>query len=749
MRRLAPDADPILLPLAALLNGLGYVFIARLDEELAAAAGQLDRGRHRRLRRHALRRARRPRTSSATATRSPSSASACCCCRCCPASARRSTAPASGSSVGPVSFQPGEFAKIVLAIFFAAYLVEKRELLATSVWQVGPLRLPDPKYLGPVLLAWGVIAGRDGRPEGPRLLAAVLRPVRGDALGRHRAHVVPRDRRWPVRRRAPGSRGGRSATCRTASTIWLDPWKDPSGDGYQIVQGLFAMAFGGITGTGLGLGGDVRIPASETDFIFAVIAEELGLLGGALVICAFLLMVGSGLRIAVAGRPRLRQAAGHRPHHAARPPGVHHHRRRHPTAAAHRCHAAVRVLRRLVARRQLRAARPAAADRATRTSGAASRPRPTAAAGGVNRRSAASASASSCCYLALFVMLNWIQVVAGGRPRRQPAQHRPGATRLQPAAGHDRLRRRRGAGPERRQPRHRVRVRPGAHLSRRATSSASPPASSRSATAPPASSSSTTTSSSGTTFEQQVRGFGDLFVARENVGNVTVSLRKDVQQVARDAARRPRGLGRRPRPPHRRAARLLELPVATTRTCLSTTDQAAAETGLGAATTWHPASPLRAHQYQERYFPGSTFKVVTGSVGLADRQGHHRASPSTRGARATLPPQTDVAISNFGGQLCGGTLFEILRVSCNTAFAEMGAETIGPDDMVDGAESLGFNAARRPSTCPTPAKSVFPTDFTNNLPEAGPGRRSARTTCRPPRCRWRWWPPASPTAARS
>ena len=74
------------------------------------------------------------------------------------------------------------------------------------------------------------------------------------------------------------------------------------------------MAFGGTTGTGLGLGGDVRIPASENDFIFAVIAEELGLLGGALVIMAFLLMVGSGLRIAVAGRPRLRQAARHRPH---------------------------------------------------------------------------------------------------------------------------------------------------------------------------------------------------------------------------------------------------------------------------------------------------------------------------------------------------------------------------------------------------------------------------------------------------
>jgi cell division protein FtsW (lipid II flippase) len=85
---------------------------------------------------------------------------------------------------------------------------------------------------------------------------------------------------------------------RTRVDIWLDPWKDPGASGYQIIQGLFAMAFGGMTGTGLGLRGEMRIPAAENDFIFAVIAEELGLAGGALVLIAYLLMVGSGLRIA-------------------------------------------------------------------------------------------------------------------------------------------------------------------------------------------------------------------------------------------------------------------------------------------------------------------------------------------------------------------------------------------------------------------------------------------------------------------
>ena len=58
--------------------------------------------------------------------------------------------------IGPVNFQPGEVAKVVLAIFFAAYLADQRELIATSVWKVGPLRLPDPKYLGPIVIAWAV-----------------------------------------------------------------------------------------------------------------------------------------------------------------------------------------------------------------------------------------------------------------------------------------------------------------------------------------------------------------------------------------------------------------------------------------------------------------------------------------------------------------------------------------------------------------------------------------------------------------
>ena len=58
-------------------------------------------------------------------------------------------------SLGPINFQPGEFAKIALAIFFAAYLADRRELIAATTWKVGPLHLPEPRFIAPIVLAWG------------------------------------------------------------------------------------------------------------------------------------------------------------------------------------------------------------------------------------------------------------------------------------------------------------------------------------------------------------------------------------------------------------------------------------------------------------------------------------------------------------------------------------------------------------------------------------------------------------------
>jgi peptidoglycan glycosyltransferase len=81
-------------------------------------------------------------------------------------------------------------------------------------------------------------------------------------------------------------------------STWLDPWKDPLGDSFQIVKGWFAMANGGLTGTGLGLGNQERIVFIESDFIFVAVAQEMGLFGATLVLSAYLILVGSGLRVA-------------------------------------------------------------------------------------------------------------------------------------------------------------------------------------------------------------------------------------------------------------------------------------------------------------------------------------------------------------------------------------------------------------------------------------------------------------------
>lgn len=296
VRRLAPESDPILLPMAAMLNGLGYVVIAGLNERLAAnqatwtAIGIVAFV-------GTLWFVKRPRTLERYRYTFAVLGIGLLLLPLLPGIGETINGSRIWVRVGPVNFQPGEVAKVVLAIFFAAYLADQRELIATSVWKVGPFRLPDPKYLGPVIAAWLVtlVVMVYQRDLGSSLLFFALFMVMiwvatqrtsflaiGGALFAGGAYLA-----W----RAFGH-------VRERVSIWIDPWHDPTASGYQIIQGLFAMAFGGITGTGLGLGGDVRIPASESDFIFAVVSEELGLLGGTLVILAYLVMVGSGLRIA-------------------------------------------------------------------------------------------------------------------------------------------------------------------------------------------------------------------------------------------------------------------------------------------------------------------------------------------------------------------------------------------------------------------------------------------------------------------
>lgn len=218
---------------------------------------------------------------------------------------------------------------------------------------------------------------------------------------------------------------------------------------------------------------------------------------------------------------------------------------------------------------------------------------------------------------------------------------------------------------------------------------------------------------SGSTFEQQVRGFNDLFVARENVGNVTVSLRKDVQQTAKDQLGDREGSVVALDPRTGAILGFWSFPSYDANTVSSIDSQVSATAWKTLNST--PGTPMRAHMYQDRYFPGSTFKVVTSGIGLQTGKVTN-TEPAYPFSTGYTPAQTDRAIKNFGGETCGGTLPEILRVSCNSAFAEMGAETIGAVDMVSGAGSWGFNAVA-PLDMPDGVRSVFPTDLGNNPPK--------------------------------
>jgi len=297
VRRVAPNADPVLLPVAALLNGVGYVTIARLNSELAAQqAGWTLLGvggfvvtllvvrRVRVLERNRY-------TIGIIGV----------------GLVLLPLLPGIGVSIngariwvrvpGVFSFQPGEFAKLALAIFFAAYLVERREVLAMGRRLLGPLALPDPKALAPVALAWGVslLVMIFQKDLGSALLFFVLFvSMIWMATGRA-GYVTVAGVMFAIGSYVSWQSFGH---VRTRVAMWIDPWQDPLDRGFQIVQASYAMAWGGTTGVGLGSGIAGRIPYQETDFIFAIIGEEMGLAGTTMILGAFLLLAGAGFRVA-------------------------------------------------------------------------------------------------------------------------------------------------------------------------------------------------------------------------------------------------------------------------------------------------------------------------------------------------------------------------------------------------------------------------------------------------------------------
>ncbi|MDQ3145873.1 MAG: penicillin-binding transpeptidase domain-containing protein [Actinomycetota bacterium] len=128
-----------------------------------------------------------------------------------------------------------------------------------------------------------------------------------------------------------------------------------------------------------------------------------------------------------------------------------------------------------------------------------------------------------------------------------------------------------------------------------------------------------------------------------------------------------------------------------------------------------PTKPLLARSFRETFFPGSTFKIVTGSAGLTSGE-VTPTSPRYPASSGYTPPLTNRPIRNFGGGTCGGDLFQILEVSCNTAFAQMGVD-IGADNLVGQAEAFGFNE-RPPIDLPSATASPIaaPGEFVQNTP---------------------------------
>jgi peptidoglycan glycosyltransferase len=297
VRHAAPNAEPTLLPIVGLLNGLGYVMIARLDEDLASRqsvwtlVGLV--------------------AFAVTLVFSTSIRKL--------ADYRYLLAlggiallllpllPFLGVtirgariwiSIGSLSIQPGEFAKVVLTMFLAGYLIDKRELLTVSTRRFAGIHLPDVRHMAPLVVALCIailvmVAERD---LGSSLLFFTLFVVMVYLATSRIAYVLTGLVLFAI-----GSAVAYQSFdhVRRRVSAWLFTFDDPNDTGFQVAEAAFAMADGGVFGTGIGEGTPNVIPVATTDMIFAAFGEEFGLLGAAGIVTAFLLFVGAGFRVAL------------------------------------------------------------------------------------------------------------------------------------------------------------------------------------------------------------------------------------------------------------------------------------------------------------------------------------------------------------------------------------------------------------------------------------------------------------------
>ena len=200
--------------------------------------------------------------------------------------------------LGPIQVQPSEFGKILLVLFLSSYLSDHRQMLTEVKKRFLFLDLPPLRFIAPLLCIWGIA-----------ILMFVIQRDLGSALLFFCMAVG-------MTYMATGSKSyvfialcffGVGALLsyvlfshvQVRFNIWLDPWADPTGQAYQVVQSLFAFGAGGVWGTGFAHGQPLLIPEVHTDFIFSAIGEEMGFLGCSAIMLGYMLFFYRGVKIAL------------------------------------------------------------------------------------------------------------------------------------------------------------------------------------------------------------------------------------------------------------------------------------------------------------------------------------------------------------------------------------------------------------------------------------------------------------------
>ncbi len=293
IRKLAPNADPAILPITFALSGIGIAFVTRLAPEVAMrqlvwmfagiailvvvllAVRNLDRLSNYKYTLMIV---------GVLLLLAPMI----------PGIGTEINGSRLWLSIAGFSFQPGEIAKICIVLFLGAYLAQNREMLSVFTWRIGPLRLPSLQTLLPLLIMWALA-----------FLIVVLEKDLGSALVLFlmfivMLYVATGKKFYVVVGLALAAVAAvmlfyMFSHVQQRVDIWLDPFADAQGKGYQIVQSLYSLADGGMFGVGIGRGLCDVIPYVESDFIFSAIGEEAGLLGAAGVLLLYLLFAIRGI----------------------------------------------------------------------------------------------------------------------------------------------------------------------------------------------------------------------------------------------------------------------------------------------------------------------------------------------------------------------------------------------------------------------------------------------------------------------